>query len=869
MFESLFRRRAQKSNNVSLPMLAEILSQMPDDADLETRLDILVNNLANLPEHTGAMLVAFDGQGQPFCYRSRGISLIGDASAYSTLLRLRQIQLDETYQGSNWTTASPEIVQAPRAAEIMTRFLRSADRELSRGMILIANRFKKSSLQPPISDQALTFLEWTLRDSIRLDSMKLQADLHKLAAARLSIEQLPIDSQRIAEDLRLILRADAVTLLVNQLDQHFLAATTDKELQSTGESFNIDQDLTTLAMETCQPIRLRNATDAEEIKHLTSSTKAIKAEDIESLTQTNNPYRLLVVPMRSRRESQDSKMYKEAITGAIRILRGIERRPFTLEEEEALQGFADLLGAELDASWLLQIYGHIRRGTTEAICISRSSRQQLQRNKKDPIFVYANPGAQNLFGLSSPEIIGQSVRKFYPNDAEYERIRLLLMNAKSEGLTEYGPIESRVRAATGRVTPVTVSFRFIAPDVQPAAHYTISVIRDISLLYRMVQQRNQLMALLDKQGLAYFLADEDGKTITPTETDSRLTGYSKRELEKMQREKFYADPERRQSLLRKAREANGDLVRTLQRLRRKDGEVFFAEGVIHVLKDYDGEFIGYEGLYEDVTNRIRLQGFLDANTDRVLKEAELFERLKENAEFHLLYTKCLCHQLRAPIGAILHTLFNMRERFSNDEKWDRRLRYAIGQAQTWRRLIENLAFMDRLLRGDDFPFEPINLARLAIETKVDFQHVLPEKRLRFHVNDSSIDRLLGGIWGNDALFRQALVNLVDNAIKYSHPGTEIQVRGYDAAMQGRVLEVSNQGVRVPREERSNIFLRGYRTMQARDSVPDSFGIGLWLVHKIVQAHGGSIRCDETPEKRTAFRIYFPNEPMKHSVRIGG
>jgi len=873
MFRDLFKPR-KKSDDVC-QLVAGIISRQEESPDLGTRLETLVEVLAGLPGHTGAMVIAFDSEGLPFCYRCRGISLCEDgASPFTTLTKLREIQLEESSRGTEWIEVSSTLVQAPHAAGITARLLRSADREPLLGMILIAYRSKTidmADFEVLASDEALRFLEWTLRDAIHLDSLKLQVGLHRLATDQLSVEQLPIETSKIADGLLRILKADAVTLLVDRLGQCFLSATTDSVLRKAAETFNIDQDLTTFALGTCRPIRLRDATDAEEVKKQAAAEAT--PNSLEALTHSGDPYRLLIVPMRARQEADTPEESTERATGAIRILRDINKQPFTHEEGRSLQAFANLLGAELDASWILQIYGHIRRANSEAICISCTPHQQQEEDKKrEPVLVYVNPGAQELFGLDRGEILGRPARTLYSSEVEYERIRQLLTAAIKHRDPEYGPIESRVNTAGGHLAPVSISFRFVEPNVKPSVHYTISVIRDISKQHKLAEQHHRLMDLLDKEGLAYFLAGEDGKTIAPTTTDSRLTGYSATELITTPRERFYVDPEKRRVLIQKVLGADGDLVPTLQHLRRKDGTAFFAEGVIHLLKDGEDRRIGYEGLYEDVTERITLQGFLDADTDKVMREKELLESLKANVEFHLLYTKSLGHQLRTPLGAILHTLLNMKERLSGDKKWERRLKYAIGQAQTWRRLIDNLAFMDKLLRGEDFPFEPINLAKLAIETKVDFEYVLPEKKLRLHIDDSSIDRLVtsgNDIWGNDGLLRQALVNLVDNAIKYSHPETEIKVRGYEAGMQGRVLEISNQGIRVPKEERGDIFNRGYRTKQAQDSAPDGFGIGLWLVRKIVAAHGGTIRCAETADLRTAFRIYFPYEALRRSVRLGG
>lgn len=156
------------------------------------------------------------------------------------------------------------------------------------------------------------------------------------------------------------------------------------------------------------------------------------------------------------------------------------------------------------------------------------------------------------------------------------------------------------------------------------------------------------------------------------------------------------------------------------------------------------------------------------------------------------------------------------------------------------------------------------MAKICIETKLDFEHQLDEKQLHLEIDDRSLDKHLAVV-GHADLLRQAVVNLVDNAIKYSGPRSRIEIRAATWP-RGRVLEISNAGLRIPTEVREKIFERGFRTKGARALVPHGTGLGLWLVYKILEAHGASITCDEVEErgrKRTVFRLTFPHpEPVR-------
>ncbi len=358
--------------------------------------------------------------------------------------------------------------------------------------------------------------------------------------------------------------------------------------------------------------------------------------------------------------------------------------------------------------------------------------------------------------------------------------------------------------------------------------------------------------------IAYFSADRAGITQVTTPVDQEITGYSEEELRGMPRDKLFINSGELARLLKIAREHGGQVAWGLVRMCRRDGTPFWAEGDMRILKDAKGNEIGREGLYRDVTDRIRLQGFVNAETQRVLSDDELYAHFKQDAEFHLDYMSSLGHQLQTPLGSLVETLRNFETGMLNQRDLSSRLPYVIGQAVVCTRLVRNLSYMDKILRGESFQSEKISLARLAIETKLDFIHLLKEKRLDLHVDDESLKRHLR-VHGHREMLRQVMVNLMDNAIKYSLPGTTIEIRARQWP-EGPAFEITNQGLPIAEVDREKIFQRGFRTAKAQAVVPHGTGLGLWLVRKIVEAHGASIRCQEVlagGQKRILFRILFP------------
>jgi PAS domain S-box-containing protein len=396
--------------------------------------------------------------------------------------------------------------------------------------------------------------------------------------------------------------------------------------------------------------------------------------------------------------------------------------------------------------------------------------------------------------------------------------------------------------------------------VVPSAYYTIAVIRDIT-------ERQHLVEMLDSKGLAYFRSNKDGRTVETSKAECELTGYSEKELEGKPREELYLNPEARKELMARVRGADGKFVHARERLKQKNGSWFWAEGFVRLLKDRNQNEAGTEGLYENVTDRLRLQGFLDVDPGKLLKGHELYSKLEENARFQLLFMTSLSHQLRSPLGALIGHLENFSKGITDASRFANHLKYCIGQARVCGQLVTNLTYMDRILRGEPFTFQKTKLTRIAIETKIDYESVAEKSRIRLQIDDNEIDRLLPEVWGHDGLLRQVFINLFDNAIKYSTPGSTVWVRGIEG-VGTRYLQVSNEGFGVPRADRERIFDQGVRLPKPKAWVSDGSGLGLWLVRKILDAHGAKIRCTEVYElgkERTAFQITFPEGTVRRSV----
>ncbi|MCD6274005.1 MAG: HAMP domain-containing protein [Deltaproteobacteria bacterium] len=106
------------------------------------------------------------------------------------------------------------------------------------------------------------------------------------------------------------------------------------------------------------------------------------------------------------------------------------------------------------------------------------------------------------------------------------------------------------------------------------------------------------------------------------------------------------------------------------------------------------------------------------------------------------------------------------------------------------------------------------------------------------------------------LLEQALVNLIDNAVKYSPEGEKILVWA-DRQEKGILIHVKDNGPGIPKKHLPRLFERFYRVDKARSRSLGGTGLGLAIVKHIIQAHGGSVTADSAPGKGSTFTIHLP------------
>jgi len=225
-------------------------------------------------------------------------------------------------------------------------------------------------------------------------------------------------------------------------------------------------------------------------------------------------------------------------------------------------------------------------------------------------------------------------------------------------------------------------------------------------------------------------------------------------------------------------------------------------------------------------------------------------RARQSEEIRNLARNVL-HDLRTPIANI----YNESDRLSHALVGGEEAATAIMAAsRSVLRIIDTNAEISRNYNGCEDEFaSPLDLSAIVRESIDVYSAVAEEKGvcLKARLPDDPVC-----MKGHSAKLQRLVGNLVDNAIKFTPSGGSVRVE-LSNDDDGIRLSVSDTGIGIPEDEINCIYERFYRCAGARTS--PGTGLGLSMVHSIVEFYAGTITCRSTPNSGTTFLIRFPSE----------
>ncbi|RLS82466.1 MAG: HAMP domain-containing protein [Planctomycetota bacterium] len=259
----------------------------------------------------------------------------------------------------------------------------------------------------------------------------------------------------------------------------------------------------------------------------------------------------------------------------------------------------------------------------------------------------------------------------------------------------------------------------------------------------------------------------------------------------------------------------------------------------------------------DRTIRLRGTALRDASGDGgaviVLNDVTEVQRL-ENVRRDFVAN--VSHELKTPVASIKGFVETLLDGALDDRDDARRfLGIVARQADRLATIIEDLLALSRIEQSETsgkLPLDQLPLSGILITASDDCRPRAVERSIRLEVEcppDLTVTV-------NGPLLEQAVINLVDNAIKYSESGKTVWLSAEDDAT-GPAIRVRDEGCGIAEEHLPRLFERFYRVDKARSRNLGGTGLGLSIVKHIVQAHAGTIVVESTPGVGTTFTIRLP------------
>ncbi len=223
------------------------------------------------------------------------------------------------------------------------------------------------------------------------------------------------------------------------------------------------------------------------------------------------------------------------------------------------------------------------------------------------------------------------------------------------------------------------------------------------------------------------------------------------------------------------------------------------------------------------------------------------------------------HEMRTPITAVkgaVETLLDGAEHSPQDVQ--RLLEMIRRHADRMFAILEDLLTLAKLDQQEGRPLLELADGPVAalLSGAVEACRMLAESRRMTVCIECPPDlRLLM----NRRMLEQALVNLIENAVKYSPPGGEVTVQARTSGGEA-VLSVIDRGEGIEPQHLSRIFERFYRVDKGRSRHVGSTGLGLSIVRHICQAHGGRVEVESHPGKGSTFRMILPRSEAPAEVK---
>jgi two-component system phosphate regulon sensor histidine kinase PhoR len=216
------------------------------------------------------------------------------------------------------------------------------------------------------------------------------------------------------------------------------------------------------------------------------------------------------------------------------------------------------------------------------------------------------------------------------------------------------------------------------------------------------------------------------------------------------------------------------------------------------------------------------------------------------------------HELKTPITSIKGYVETLQEGALDDkENVQKFLDIVLKQSDHLNAIVDDLLSLSRIEQDaerGEIELSEEHLRNIIDATTVDYELKARERKIKVIVNCG--EEII--VKANSRLLKQAIGNLLDNAIKYSEPGKAVEIEAV-RNIEEVFIRVSDHGSGIASEHLPRLFERFYRVDKGRSRELGGTGLGLAIVKHITQAHGGHVTVESILGKGSVFTLHLPKD----------
>jgi len=230
---------------------------------------------------------------------------------------------------------------------------------------------------------------------------------------------------------------------------------------------------------------------------------------------------------------------------------------------------------------------------------------------------------------------------------------------------------------------------------------------------------------------------------------------------------------------------------------------------------------------------------------------KMTSRLHGSFESQKQFVENASHELKTPL-AVIQTNLDLAQEDKKITKQEIRalIKTANKSTDFMNRLIEDLLLLSVI--ENHIEKTETNLKVVVKNSIEQLSQLANKKRVKMNLNSDKGNFL---IKGNSVLLQRAIMNILENAIKYSPKNSMIKI-SLQKNNEGFQLSVKDQGLGIPKGEQTRIFERFYRIDKSRSRKTGGVGLGLSIAKKIIDLHGGEIKLSSKNKKGCTFKIFL-------------